>query len=244
MLPKNKFSKYLIYAIGEIFLVVIGILIALQINNWNSEKKARVEEKQLLQNLKFDFNNAIEDLTFLLDVRNQQVSAIKKLYTILESGHTNYTEDELLKLLWLESFTGSYDSQSSALNMLSNSGKINIISNDLLTNKLISWPDMLADFTEEEDAIREMTQRFYLPITGKHVSLAQILRSRKDIFDYGMVIPNGTIKNDFSGLFKNTDFENLMTYKLTHIILAMEGSETLITTAKGIVETIDNELKK
>ena len=39
LLTENKFSKYLIYAIGEIILVVIGILIALQINNWNEEKQ-------------------------------------------------------------------------------------------------------------------------------------------------------------------------------------------------------------
>ncbi len=38
LLTENKLSKYLLYAIGEIVLVVIGILIALQINNWNTSK--------------------------------------------------------------------------------------------------------------------------------------------------------------------------------------------------------------
>lgn len=41
LLKENHFSKYLLYAIGEIILVVIGILIALQINNWNEEKKSK-----------------------------------------------------------------------------------------------------------------------------------------------------------------------------------------------------------
>jgi len=40
MLRENKFTKYLIYAFGEIVLVVIGILIALQVNNWNEQKKS------------------------------------------------------------------------------------------------------------------------------------------------------------------------------------------------------------
>ena len=40
LLTENKFSKYLLYAFGEIILVIIGILIALSINNWNEEKKA------------------------------------------------------------------------------------------------------------------------------------------------------------------------------------------------------------
>ena len=47
----NKPLKYLRYAIGEIVLVVIGILIALQINNWNEGRKDRVLEKKLLENL-------------------------------------------------------------------------------------------------------------------------------------------------------------------------------------------------
>jgi len=51
LLSENKISKYLIYAIGEIFLVVIGILIALQINNWNENKKERAKEKNVLEDI-------------------------------------------------------------------------------------------------------------------------------------------------------------------------------------------------
>lgn len=51
LLTDNKFSKYLLYAIGEILLVVIGILIALQVDNWNTWKKDRKAEKELIQNL-------------------------------------------------------------------------------------------------------------------------------------------------------------------------------------------------
>jgi tetratricopeptide (TPR) repeat protein len=47
LLTENKFSKYMLYAIGEIILVVIGILIALQINNWNEYRKAYNNELQL-----------------------------------------------------------------------------------------------------------------------------------------------------------------------------------------------------
>ena len=44
MLTENKFNKYLIYAFGEIVLVVIGILIALQINTWNENKKSNEDQ--------------------------------------------------------------------------------------------------------------------------------------------------------------------------------------------------------
>jgi hypothetical protein len=52
LLTENKTSKYLLYAIGEIFLVVVGILIALQINNWNENRKLKGSEIKLLQNFK------------------------------------------------------------------------------------------------------------------------------------------------------------------------------------------------
>ena len=55
MLTENKFSKYLIYAIGEIILVVIGILIALSVNNCNNVRIDRNEEVEILKALQVDF---------------------------------------------------------------------------------------------------------------------------------------------------------------------------------------------
>ena len=55
LLTENRFTKYLIYAVGEIVLVVIGILIALQVNNANEIRKARILETQYLEQLLEDF---------------------------------------------------------------------------------------------------------------------------------------------------------------------------------------------
>ena len=63
LIEKNKTGKYLKYAIGEIILVVIGILIALQINNWNESNNQSKKELALLVNLKNDINTDILSLT-------------------------------------------------------------------------------------------------------------------------------------------------------------------------------------
>ena len=59
LLANNRFTKYLIYVIGEIVLIVIGILIALSIDNWNSERMARKTELAILTEM---YNNFITDL--------------------------------------------------------------------------------------------------------------------------------------------------------------------------------------
>ena len=57
LLSENKVSRYMLYAIGEIILVVTGILIALQINNWNENRKLDIKEKGLLKELNLDFKS-------------------------------------------------------------------------------------------------------------------------------------------------------------------------------------------
>ena len=80
LLTENKFSKYLLYAIGEIVLVVIGILIALQINNWNEGRKDRVREKEILNDLKLTLvknHTILNERTAYFD-RGQRTSEIVK----------------------------------------------------------------------------------------------------------------------------------------------------------------------
>ncbi|MDT0557841.1 DUF6090 family protein [Ichthyenterobacterium sp. W332] len=77
LIMENKTSKYFKYAIGEILLVVIGILIALQINNWNENRKLKLNEKYIIENLiedlQSDYNNyetnkrGLEDQLKLVD---------------------------------------------------------------------------------------------------------------------------------------------------------------------------------
>ncbi|MFT6796607.1 MAG: hypothetical protein ACJART_001751 [Maribacter sp.] len=67
LLTENKFSKYLLYAIGEIVLVVIGILIALQINTWNEEQKVRVLERETLVEILENITEIESDLTESLE---------------------------------------------------------------------------------------------------------------------------------------------------------------------------------
>ena len=61
MLTENNFSKYLLYAIGEIFLVVIGILIALQINNLNQNRLLGKKEIHFLKSFETQFQNDVSE---------------------------------------------------------------------------------------------------------------------------------------------------------------------------------------
>jgi len=79
LMEQNKTGKYLKYAIGEIVLVVIGILIALQINSWNENRKDRLEEQAVLLQLKEDFQTNLLQLEQKIEMRNKMISLCNKL---------------------------------------------------------------------------------------------------------------------------------------------------------------------
>ena len=87
LLSENKFSKYLIYAIGEIVLVVIGILIALSINNWNENNKQRTKEKAILENLKTSLEDDILTHNFHLQVYEEGKYSIDFLIEFMEKDY-------------------------------------------------------------------------------------------------------------------------------------------------------------
>lgn len=88
LLSKNKFSKYLFYALGEIILVVIGILIALQINNWNEQRKNDNEVRTLTKSMITDLQSDIDYFELSL-IRNDSIfTDFATINAIVLSGDT------------------------------------------------------------------------------------------------------------------------------------------------------------
>ena len=108
LLTENKFNKYLIYALGEIALVVIGILIALQINNWNQNRIENQIEKRLLKELfeNLSFNEKV--LKASIQEEYKCITSIKAVLKVLENklpyqdsmdyhfGRAEYSDDIVL----------------------------------------------------------------------------------------------------------------------------------------------------
>ena len=85
-MAKNKTWKYLKYAIGEIILVVIGILIALQINNWNENVKKLEQEKIYYCKIKEDLESDKININRSLESLNERISSAKRTLNNLYDG--------------------------------------------------------------------------------------------------------------------------------------------------------------
>jgi hypothetical protein len=160
LLTENKFSKYLIYAIGEIVLVVIGILIALQINNWNEEGKTSLEEQKILEQLKNEFEKNLEQLNEKIYMRNKMTLASEGLLNYIDHPE-EIVEDSLLYYLFRLTQEPTFDPIK---NDLAVSGKLRMIKNDSLKIMLSNWTSDAYQVQELEQSWQQVRNDVVIPV--------------------------------------------------------------------------------
>ena len=148
LVSQNKFSKYMLYAIGEIILVVIGILIALSINNWNEARKDRGFETQALINLKAEFDEHQEYLEYIISIKERQEDQGRALIQIL-SNDTIPISDKV-KARTPNNFDPHWSATYSVLNSLLSTGDITKIKNDSLKYLLTNWFVRMDSYKNQE----------------------------------------------------------------------------------------------
>lgn len=144
LLSENRFSKYLIYAIGEIILVVIGILIALQINNWNEAKKEHRIGIQFLKGISNDLNKDLMLVDSLLKLNQQTFSLIssidsvfhKKPYYYAKKNSHLFVEPDTLNFEHVFYRNVSFRPINSTYNSLIADGKTALIKNKSLLDEI------------------------------------------------------------------------------------------------------------
>lgn len=161
LIMESKVSKYLLYAIGEIVLVVIGILIALQINNWNEQRKERGREVEFLKGLKTDL---LADKASLENVIAERDAKVKGSIALLKTVNLNtyaevFSADSTISTVhgWAE-----YVPQTNTFDELVSSGNLSIIKNDSIKSKLLKLKQLReADHTYTEHMRREYDRYLY-----------------------------------------------------------------------------------
>ena len=137
LLSENKFSKYLLYALGEILLVVIGILLALQINNWNEQRMQKEREKVYLNLLLQDLNTDIEFFKSNMEFYNLVLeSGIKILSYSNGNQYPEYSNWELLVDAFHASQIWPMIIESATYEELKSAGELSLIDNSILRDRL------------------------------------------------------------------------------------------------------------
>ncbi len=135
LLSKNKLGKYFIYAIGEIFLVVIGILIALWINNWNNESIAKKEEEKSYLNIKQQVVDDRKEVVKVKDLNNYYYSIYDYATKIIIAQDRTKVDSLALFAMGLSRYS-DFNRNGKIYETLVNSGELQLLENTDITSAI------------------------------------------------------------------------------------------------------------
>ena len=229
---QNRVAKYLRYAIGEILLVVIGILIALQVNTWNQKRIANNEEQIILKNIHAEFLENKKSIQEKIEKSNLVFQSCKILISFVGSPQNEIEKFNIDSLLFVAFEVGEFKFSENTISDLLQSGRLQLLHNETLINLLYEWSaTTMAYYTSNE--------RMNLKIDNELIPYLQKKYPLKDIDIYGALKweSKSLLKTDKLQIFKDLEFENIMDDYLYRI----NGSHSNLKDLEIIIDAIIKE---
>lgn len=235
LMEKNKTAKYLKYAIGEIVLVVIGILIALSINNWNEDRKTNIKIKKSLAALKSDL---IQD-TLLINYTMPFINEQHKLNESLRArvANSNATVDTLIQIMRFE-FNPNWVVQISYNTNTYNS----LIQSGLIENLSDSLKAKIKHFYNNKITLKDRVEKTTTDYQRKVTSYVDTYTfGVTEIHDQGPLI-DSLVWTNINHSHLAATFQGISNFKRILFTETKEEREYSLDGSRNLIEQIDNYL--
>ncbi|SHH41863.1 DUF6090 family protein [Winogradskyella jejuensis] len=239
LLTENRFNKYLLYAIGEIILVVIGILIALGINNWNENRKSSIQEVEVLKSLRNNLQQAEKQSKALINHETEvKQILIESINTANENNryHTKQITDSIFKIaVW--DLQRDLPTLTTYLN-LKNTNQLGLIKNKVISEKFTQLDfkyNRLSDILNDRLNVQEIRID---NISENEINFIPLIKSEIPEIDSA-----NEIATDYIEILKDKNVRNLLGMKLTLTQDILTRRLELDTEIKELLQLIDAQLK-
>jgi hypothetical protein len=242
LLSEGKTGKYLKYAIGEILLVVIGILIALQVNNWNENRKNRMQEKFILERLNADLTSDVSLISYQIDKAStfldQYMFCVDVILDERQSTRKEFIKNlsPLLTILYFDQNRTTFD------NIVS-SGQIEFLQNQALTDSIIKYYNDGSNIGWDSGLL-EYTRNIFAPYMMQFDHTPQVpqtsYRAKASVKFTEIDVSKSVIKPKSLEDYKNDVFILNM---LRNKIYLMEGQLMEYESLKDIMGKLQKQIK-
>ena len=236
-------EKYIWFAILEVLLVVIGILIALQVNNWTEKQKLRTIEKSVLVDLRSELYANITRLDSIINERENVLAAGRLL--LEQSGPDASWDSEVNfdSLLFKVILSGwKFFPESGVVTDMLNSGKLNVIQNDSLRYMISSLPADIALLNDEDDTYRVDLHGYFVPFFSGNYAIRNIVKDR-GLFGRDMDLGVSTFRTYPESLLRNQELEGVLTIQTIWTNTAIGLYNRQLGKYKTILRLINQELE-
>jgi|TARA_R110000737_G_scaffold348572_1_gene382721 hypothetical protein len=240
----GKFGSYLIYAFGEIILVVIGILIALSVNNWNQEKKDRKTGEEYLARIHRDLVQDTTNFRRILISNKILREDIKGLLVSIYAGVDNIKQVQEMSKTFDDALDQVFITNDNTYKGMASSGALNLIHNMELKDEIV---DLYSEY-EQNKALLSSISEWMISIVNRMDSETDFLKFGQGVSDI-FTTPEMLNEKDFAFINNRED------PKFKILIRAISAAafnqsvyssyyHKLIKRSGAVLKRIDQELKK
>ena len=205
LLSEGKTGRYLKYAIGEIILVMIGILLALQVNNWNQNRIEQKEEKEIITKLHKDFKENKKILKdFLVEV-NKQMNAQETLMHLIGASKEELYKHNLDSIFYVSFGYSEIAFADNTIENIIQSGKLNLLKNQKITDLLYKWNTLSEIRKTRLTKLDNWSNNELIPYLLPKISFKQM-----DMTSNYPWAGISKVKPDYYPLFQEITFENYL----------------------------------
>lgn len=236
LIAMSKFKSYLVYALGEIVLITIGISIAWKINNLNDIRKDTIVEKKIYANLNEELNSNLRILNGLIDEYPQRIDYLEKTLQYVGKKPNELTQgakDTIVNL-----FDTDVILLDNAINSIVRTTKSEFIESTDLKDLIILYPNKIIMFKEQNDKIKNLVNNRIKPVIEKHISLADKLPANTKF----QRIKNLGSKSDYSALLANKEYQNAIIDWLLQTQVQLNNAKNIRSKTKILIHELKTEL--
>lgn len=245
----NKFSKYFLYAIGEIILVVIGILIALQINNWNEDRKQLNQGEEILVELKDELSYNINRFNGRIVTLRKELKAKKSL---LKLKNLNAIPIDSIQYLLVDHTNLDVQPLQSTVDKIKNLGITRLTNNKNLNDSIYKYFERLDIINKSVvfyyNGFNERSRIIFLEQNDLALNFDEIMRDYPGIeapkFYVFDEVSLTDAKQKWITFMNQPRTQNLIKRSYVELQFATKRLETYSLEMLRLAEQIQKELKK
>jgi hypothetical protein len=249
----SLYTRYLFYVIGEVIIVIIGILLALQVDNWNKQRMERAEARVFLERLKNEFLDNRKQMVQKITMRTLALESARELLRHVDGTSGDYTRLQVDSMMANALPVYTFDPSQGVLNQLTSTDKLTLMRSEALNDKLSNWNSMIRDFKGDEDMYNSYNHNHFRPFLYKNYNYRNIIsaRIRNKVIDPILLaspdkvnIPIGLSGSPVSMdvLKDSQEFENHLSSVISWLSLINTQSEGVLNYIDSILEIIEGEL--
>jgi hypothetical protein len=237
LLEQGNLKRYLIYAIGEILLVIIGILIALFINDWRNDLNAQKTEALILESLHIEFSAGNVAIQEFIEKNENIIDTNKSLLSYCLNIETEFEEPTFDSLFYHAAWSESLRLNQGVFKELLNTGNLSKLSDTKLRVLLSSWDELLEEVGRADQVGLDYLQDKLMNYFDQNLSWAMM--SKDDKLGLSALKLKGRDRSmDKISVAKDLEFENFIFNQIWFTQRKINGAKELLALNIEIIDEI------